>query len=77
MTGGGSVVVQVWLDGKKTFETPVLRMKQEPRYFRVPLARRPRQLQIVTTDAGDGNGADHINLCNLRLDGRQAGTSAG
>jgi alpha-L-fucosidase 2 len=66
MTEKGSVTVQVWLDGKKSADTGVMRVHEEPRYVSMPVAGA-RELKIVGTDAGDGIAADHINLCNLRL----------
>jgi hypothetical protein len=66
MTEDGSITVQVWLDGKKAHETPVLRVKEEPVYACLPVAG-VKELKLVGTDAGNGVGADHVNLGNLRL----------
>ena len=66
MVQDGSVTVQVWLDGKMVHETPVMRIKEEPRYVSLPV-KDVKVLRLVGTDAANGNGADHINLCNLRL----------
>ncbi len=66
MTAAGSVTAQVWLDGKKVHETPVMRVKEEPVYVSLPL-QRAEEIRIVGTDAGDGVGADHLCLGNLRL----------
>ena len=66
MTVAGSVTVQVWLDGKKVHETPVMRVKGEPVYVSLPL-RGAKEVRIVGTDAGDGIGADNLNLGNVRL----------
>ena len=66
MVENGAVTVQVWLDGKMVHETPLLRIKEEPRYVCLPLAEA-KELRLVGTDGGNGTGADHINLCNLRL----------
>ena len=66
MTASGSAVVQVWADGKKLDETPVLRIDGEPVLVCVPIAGA-KTLRLVGTDAGNGNGADHINLGHLRL----------
>ena len=66
MTEKGSVTVQVWLDGKMTFETGILRVREEPVYVSVPVTGA-RELRLVGTDACDGLAADHLNLGNLRL----------
>jgi alpha-L-fucosidase 2 len=62
----GSVTIEVWLDGKKLHDTGVMKSKEEPRYVSLPV-EGGRALKIVSTDAGDGIAADHVNLCNLRL----------
>ena len=66
MTDKGSVTVQVWLDGKKAFDTGVMRIHEEPRYVSLPVTG-VQELKLVGTDAGDGLAADHLNLCHLRL----------
>ena len=66
MSEKGSVTVQVWLDGKKAFETGVLRVREEPCYVSLPIAG-VQELRLVGTDAGDGIAADHLNLCQLLL----------
>ena len=66
MVQAGSITVQVWLDGRQDYETPVMRVKEEPVFVCVPV-EGVRELRLVGTDAGDGNGADHVNLCELRL----------
>jgi len=66
MTAAGSVTVQVWLDGRNVYETPVMRIKGEPVYASLPL-NGAKEVRIVGTDAGDGVGADHLCLGNLRL----------
>ncbi len=66
MTEKGSVIVQIWLDGAKAFESPVLRVGDAPQYLQLSVAGA-RELKIVATDAGDGNAADHLNLGYVRL----------
>jgi hypothetical protein len=66
MTENGSVVLQVFLDGRKAHETPVMKVKEEPRYIALKLDGA-KELRLVGTDAGNGIGADHLCLGNLRL----------
>ncbi len=66
MTERGSVAVEVWLDGKKGFETPILRVGESARYISLPVAG-VKELKIIGTDAGDGIAADHLNLGYVRL----------
>ncbi len=70
MTERGSVTVEVWLDGKKLHDTGVMKIKEEPRYVSLQV-EGGKELKIVSTDAGDGIAADHVNLCNLRLSAGQ------
>ncbi len=66
MTEKGSVAVEVWLDGKKSLETSIMRVGESARYISLPI-RGVKELKIVGTDAGDGSAADHLNLCYVRL----------
>ena len=66
MTEKSSVIVQVVTDGKKVFETGVLKVGGEPCYVSLPVAG-VSELKLVATDAGDGIAADHVNFCNVRL----------
>lgn len=56
MTEKGSVTVRVWADGKKSYETEVMRVREEPRYVSLPVSG-VRELRLVVTDAGDGVAA--------------------
>ncbi len=62
----GTVTVQVWLDGKQVYETPVLRAGQPPLFVCVPVGGT-KELKIAFTDAGDGLGGDHLDLAQLAL----------
>ncbi len=66
MTERGAVRVEVWLDGRKAHETPVLRMKEEPRYVSLPIPG-VKEMRLVVTPAGNGIGADNTNFGNIRL----------
>lgn len=56
----GSVIFQIFVDGTKAFETPVMRSGQPRRLVSVNLTGR-RELTLVVTDAGDGNTSDHAD----------------
>lgn len=70
MTEKGSVTVQVWLDGKRVFETPVMRVKEEPVYVHLPIAGAD-EMKLIVTDVGDGIAADHLSIANLRVSAAQ------
>lgn len=59
-TRNGSVIFQVFVDGAKAYESPVMRSGQPRRLVSVSLTGR-RELLLVVTDAGDGSTADHAN----------------
>ena len=67
----GTVTVQVWLDGKQIFETPILRAGQQPLFVRVPLSGA-KDLKITFTDAGDGSSGDHLDLTQVLLTTQEA-----
>ncbi|MCA1596323.1 MAG: NPCBM/NEW2 domain-containing protein, partial [Chloroflexi bacterium] len=56
--GAGSVTFQVWVDGKKAIETPVMSGGDRPRFVSVDLTGAKR-LILRITDAGDGIDSDH------------------
>jgi hypothetical protein len=62
----GTAIVQVWGDGKKLFETPLLKAGAEPFQVKVSV-KGVKELKIVSTDGGDGLGGDHVDLCDLTL----------
>lgn len=53
-----SVAFEVWVDGEKVVQTPVLRGKDAMQYLEVKVAGA-KELILVATDGGNGNGSDH------------------
>jgi len=53
-----SVKFQVWVDGVRLAESPVMRLGQEPWPFDITLARGAKSLRLVVTDAADGSRLD-------------------
>jgi hypothetical protein len=66
--GGGTVVFQVVADGKKVFDSGVLRGKQPANKVSVSLDG-VEELLLLVTDAGDGINSDHADWANARLIG--------
>ena len=64
--GHGSVQFQVYVDGKKTLETPVLHGGDAPVPVSVDLTGAKR-MTLVVTDAGDGNTYDHADWAGALL----------
>ncbi len=61
--GRGSVIFEVYADGKKVYTSPVMSGLEAPRDIDVDI-RSVRRLRLVVTDAGDGNKFDAANWCN-------------
>jgi len=59
-----SVIFKVFLDGKLTSASPVMRIAEKPWRFDVRLPAGARRLSLVATDAGDGNREDLANWVN-------------
>jgi nicotinamidase-related amidase len=53
-----SMRFQVWVDGVRVAESPVMRLGQEPWPFDIPLAKGAKVLRLVVTDADDGARLD-------------------
>lgn len=54
----------VFLDGKETASSPVLRISEPPWRFDVPIPKGAKPLSLAVTDAGDGNKEDLANWVN-------------
>jgi hypothetical protein len=62
----GSVVFQVYVDGKKRFDSGVMRETDAPKSVRVSV-KGANELRLVVTDAGDGITCDCANWAEARL----------
>ena len=61
-----SVVFQVLVDGKKVFDSGVMKLRDPPRTVNVSV-RGAQTLRLVVTDAGDGISCDQANWADARL----------
>lgn len=62
----GSVLFQVYVDGKKRFDSGVMLETDAPKPVRVPV-KGANELRLVVTDAGDGITCDCANWAEARL----------
>jgi glucose/arabinose dehydrogenase/PKD repeat protein len=62
----GSVTFQVWADGTKLAETPVLTSATSRQPLSADLAGKS-ELRLVVTDGGDGNTHDHADWGGARI----------
>ncbi|MCX5660069.1 MAG: NPCBM/NEW2 domain-containing protein, partial [Planctomycetota bacterium] len=65
--GRGSVVFEVWADGKKRWSSPLTTGLDAPREVDVDLAGVDR-LRLIVTDGGDGNRYDAADWCDPVLE---------
>lgn len=56
-----SVVAEVWIDGGRVAQSPMLRYQFEPWRFDVEIPRGSRTISLVVTDGGNGNRWDFAN----------------
>ncbi len=66
VTGPGSVVFQVWADGKLRFDSGVMKSNSTPKAVDVEL-RGVQQLLLKVTDAGDSGAYDHADWADARF----------
>ncbi len=64
--GNGSVIFQVWGDGKKLFDSGVMTGTMPGRAISVDV-RGVQKVQLVVTNAGDGSNSDHADWANARF----------
>ncbi|MCC6443994.1 MAG: NPCBM/NEW2 domain-containing protein [Armatimonadetes bacterium] len=64
--GDGSVIFRVFVDGKKRFDSGVMRQKNPARPVRLNVSGAD-ELRLATADAGDGITCDVANWANARL----------
>jgi hypothetical protein len=68
--GLGTVVFQVLADGRKVFDSGVMRGGQPAKKLSVPLDG-VEEMVLMAMDAGDGISCDHADWVNARLIGNR------
>lgn len=64
----GSVIFEVWLDGKRAYQSPVMRGNMTGRAIEVKV-EDAREMRLVVADSGDGVTLDHADWAYARLEG--------
>ena len=64
----GSVVFEVWLDGKRAYQSPVMKGPMPGLAIEVPV-ENANEMRLVVTGAGDGVSSDHADWADARLEG--------
>jgi alpha-galactosidase len=62
----GSVIFGVWVDGKKAFESDVMKRGDQPRLVSVDL-KGARKLVLAVVDANDGTAGDNANWAGAAI----------
>jgi glucose/arabinose dehydrogenase/chitodextrinase len=71
-TDPASVVFEVWADGQRLYQSATLRRNSAIVGINVDVTGK-KELRLVVTDGGDGNGYDHADWADARLE-RTCGT---
>jgi uncharacterized protein (DUF1800 family)/fibronectin type 3 domain-containing protein len=66
----GSVVFEVWLDGVKKYQSPVMTGAMPPLAIEIPV-ENVQLMRLVVTDAGDGATNDNADWAYARLEGKE------
>ncbi len=64
----GSAVFQVWLDGVKVYESPVIKGNMAGVPIDIPLVDK-RELRLIVLNGGDGSGDDHADWADACFEG--------
>lgn len=70
----GSVIFQVWGDGTKLFESPLLRGTSAVQGINVNVTGK-QELRLVVTDGGDGWSQDHADWADAKLTCSSSGST--
>ncbi|MEO4054442.1 NPCBM/NEW2 domain-containing protein [Solibacillus sp. CAU 1738] len=62
----GSVTFQVFVDGEKQFDSGLMNSKDPQQFIEVNISGA-KELKLVVTDGGNGNGSDHASWGDAKL----------
>lgn len=62
----GSVTFEVWLDGDKVYDSGIITSRGSQKFVEVDLAVA-KEMKLVVTDGGNGNGSDHATWGDSKL----------
>jgi len=62
----GSVTFQVFVDGEKQFDSGLMQSRDPQKYIEVNITGA-KELKLVVTDGGNGNGSDHASWGDTKL----------
>lgn len=62
----GSISFEVWVDGEKKFDSGLMNSRDSKKYVEVDI-NGAKELKLVVTDGGNGNGSDHGTWGDAKL----------
>ncbi|GAB6168078.1 hypothetical protein JCM1393_05380 [Clostridium carnis] len=62
----GSVIFQIWLDGQKAYDSGVMRSTDKQKFVELNITG-VKEMKLVVTDGGNGNGSDHADFGDSKL----------
>ena len=62
----GSVEFKVYVDGNLKYESGLMNSRDPQKYVEVDI-NGAKELKLVATDGGNGNGSDHATWANTKL----------
>ncbi|MFF5995984.1 NPCBM/NEW2 domain-containing protein [Lysinibacillus sp. KU-BSD001] len=62
----GSVIFQVFVDGEKQFDSGLMASRDPQKFIEVNISGA-KELKLVVTDGGNGNGSDHASWGDAKL----------
>lgn len=66
MVANSSLGFEVYLDGEKVFESPVMNVNSPNQHISIDITGK-KELKIVVNDGGNGNGSDHADWADAKL----------
>ena len=64
----GSVIFEIWLDGRRAYQSPTMKGNMAGLAIEVPV-ENALEMRLVVTNAGDGIDSDHADWADARLEG--------
>ncbi len=66
MVANSSLGFEVYLDGEKVFESPVMDVNSPKQYISIDVTGK-KELKLIVNDGGNGNGSDHADWADAKL----------
>ena len=61
-----SVIFEVYVDGKKVFDSGIMNVNSEKKHVLIPIAGAS-ELKLIAKDGGNGNAGDHVDWADAKV----------